>query len=89
MSFLSQLRRRPERVRRRLVLLISVCATAVIALLWLASFSARLAEKTVENENGAVRSGPFAELGAAISLFMKESGEALRELGSLLQSGKD
>ena len=62
----------------------SVCATCIIALLWLLSFSARLAEETAEEKSGVVRSGPFRELGAAISLFTKESGEALRELKSLL-----
>ena len=67
-----------------MVVIGSVCATGIIALFWLLSFSARLAEETAEKESGIARSGPFQELGAAISLFTKESGEALRELRTLL-----
>jgi len=67
-----------------MVVIGSLCTTGIIALLWLISFSTRLAEETAEEKSGVTRSGPFQELGAAISLFTKESGEALREFKSLL-----
>jgi hypothetical protein len=89
MSLLSQLRRKPERMRRQIALIGSVCATVAIALFWLASFGARLTEETAENERGVARSGPFQELGAAVSLFTKESAAALRELKSLLPQKKE
>ncbi len=71
-----------------MTVIISVCATGIIALLWILPFSTRLAKETAEEKSGAARSGPFQELGAAITLFTRESASAFRELQELFPASR-
>lgn len=89
-SFLSQLRRRPEWARRRIVLLCSISITLIIAFFWIASFSTRIAEKEMARAgNGPSKSGPLEELTGAVTLFAEESYAAIRDIKELLPFGKE
>ena len=74
-QYLEKLRKRPERERRKAVLVISLCATLAIALVWTASLYFRIGDADFsfgDGSSGKANDGEMPSLTETFSNFMDQ-----------------